>query len=528
MVVVEFLYDEIKKLADFPRDKVIEGLTEIGAPCEYEKETGKIMVELTPNRPDWYSMEGLARTLKAYYKKEIAEYGTKKSDYIVNVDKSVGKIRPYTVCAVVKGLKFNDERIRDMVLLQEKLIATLGRRVKRFGLGVYPLDAIAFPVTYTTMKPEEIRYHPLNYPHEADAREILVNHPKGKEYGHLLKDFQVYPVFIDADNKILSLIPIVNSQETGKVDNTTRNVFIEVTGNDRNSISAALNILACTFADMGGEIYSVKVKYADKAINTPDLKPRKMKLDLETANKVLGIKLTKKQVVEYLKKMGYGMSRTNVMIPPYRADIIGYIDIIEDIAIAHGYNKFEPTLPGFFSAGKADKTHDAVDGIMRGMGFVETNSFILTNEKKIRRIGYKQKIRKILNPSGEEFTAIRPTLVADMLDTIVTNKTRGLPQKFYEIGYVYENNRTYRRLCFGVVDNKLEFSAVRGYAQTLFKELGMEFRLEKIDTDLFEKDMGAGVRINGRDAGIFGKINANLLKAFGLDFEVYVGEFQIY
>lgn len=528
MVVVEFLYSEMKNLTSLSKDETIDGLTEIGAPCEYEKETDKIIVELTPNRPDWYSMEGLARALRSYYKKEIPKYKVKKSKYKVIVDKSVEKVRPYTVCAVVKGLKFTDERIRDMVLLQEKLNATLGRRVKRFGLGLYPLKAISFPVKYTTKKPEEIRYHPLNYPHEADAKEILKNHPKGQEHGHLLKGCSVYPVFIDGKNRIMALIPIVNSQETGKVDLDTKEIFIEVTGNSMDAIKAALNILVCTFADMGGQVYEVKMEYPDNKFNSPDLNPKKMKLDNKATAKILGIEFKKKQIAEYLNKMGYQIQGSNVLIPPYRADIIDHIDVIEDIAIAHGYNNFEPSLPDFFSPGKANKQYDKVDDIMRGMGFVEVDSFILTNEDKLRKVGYKQKIRKILNPSGEDFTAIRPTLIADMIDTVLTNKTRGLSQMFYEIGFVYENNKTYRRLCFGIVDKKLDFSRVRGCLQTLFKEIHSEFKLERIDTDLFDKQKGARVLVKGKDVGVFGKVNENILKGFGLDFEVYVGELQIY
>ena len=164
MVVVDFEYEEFKNIFDMPKDKVIDGLTEMGAPAEINQETGKIYVELTPNRPDWYSMEGLARALRSYYKKENRKYEVKKSEYTVLVDDRVSEIRPYTACAVVKNMKLDDQKIRDMVLLQEKLLYTLGRKVKRFGIGIYPLEHIEFPVKYTTMKPEEIVYKPLNYP----------------------------------------------------------------------------------------------------------------------------------------------------------------------------------------------------------------------------------------------------------------------------------------------------------------------------------------------------------------------------
>jgi phenylalanyl-tRNA synthetase beta chain len=525
MVVVEFLYEDMKKLTGMKKEKIVEGLTEIGAPCEFEKETKKILAELTPNRPDWYSMEGLARALKSYYNKERPIYSVKKSDLKVVVDKSVGGVRPCSVCAVVKGLQFTEERIVDMVLLQEKLLATLGRRVKRFGIGIYPMHAIKFPVKYTMMEPEKIRYHPLNYPHEASAKEILEKHPKGEEYGDLIKDLLKYPVFLDSDGKIMALLPIVNSQETGKVDLDTKDVFIEVTGIDMNACKAALNILVCTFADMGGTVHSVEMEYPTEKFSSPDLVPKKMKLDIDKVNGLLGMDLKKDDVVAYLERMGYSVKGKDVYIPPYRADVIDFVDVIEDIAIAHGYNNFEPTTADFFSPGKADRSYAEVDEIMKGMGFVETDTFILTNEDKLNKIGYKSN-KTILNPSGEEFTAIRPTLLADMLDTFLTNKTKGVPQKFYEIGYVF-TDKTKKKLAFGIMDIKLEFSIVRGHLQTLMNQLGLKFSLEHYESPLFDKEKGVSVAVDGKKIGVFGKVDKKLVESLGLGFEIYVCELQL-
>ena len=74
MVVVEFEYEEMRRLIDLPRERMIASLSELGAPSEYEPDVKKIITELTPNRPDWYSMEGLARTLRAYHKNEKPKY----------------------------------------------------------------------------------------------------------------------------------------------------------------------------------------------------------------------------------------------------------------------------------------------------------------------------------------------------------------------------------------------------------------------------------------------------------------------
>lgn len=527
MVVVDFHEESMKKLISLDRKKIIEGLTEIGAPCEYDKETKKIIVELTPNRPDWYSMEGLARALRSYYENKIPSYSCEPSDYKVTVDKSVEKVRPYTSTAVVKNLKLDDERITDLVLLQEKLLATLGRRAKKFGIGLYPLERISFPLSYTTMKPEEIVYRPLTFEKEAKAKEILENHPKGLEYGDIIKGMKRYPVYLDGKNKIMALLPIVNSEETGRVTEETKGAFIEVTGTEKHACEYALNIIVCTLMDMGGKAYSVGMDYPDGKKTSPVLEPRKESFDFAKASKILGVSLSKKEMEKLLRKMGMATEGKNVLVPPYRADIISWVDIVEDIAIAYGYNNFKPTLPNFFHPGKSAEQYEEEDSLMRGMGFVEITTFILTNKEKMALIGYEKDLKEISNPSSTEFTSIRPTLAVDMLDVFTNNKMGGLPQKYYEIGTVFEKGETRKKLIFAVMDKNIEFSAMRGHLQTLMAEKGMSFELVKSALPLFEKDMSAEVQVDGKKAGIFGKVSKNILERFGIEFEVYLCELDL-
>jgi phenylalanyl-tRNA synthetase beta chain len=527
MVVVEYTYEEMKGLVNLPREKMIEMLGEMGAPSEYEPETKKIISELTPNRPDWYSMEGLARALRAYWKKERPEYTVKKSDYKVVVDSSVAKVRPYTVCAVVKGLQFNDQRVRDMVLLQEKLLATLGRRVKKFGLGIYPLKAICFPIKYTTMKPEEIAYVPLGHEKKMAAKEILKEHKKGQEYGHLIQDYERYPVFVDARGKLMALIPVVNSAETGRVDESTKAVFIEVTGNDMNSCKAALNIIVCTFADMGGIVYGVKMEYGKTSFAAPDLAPSVMKLDLGKVNTVLGLKLKEREAATLLAKMGYDYKKGRVLVPPYRADVLGLVDIIEDMAVAYGYNNFEPTIPNFFSPGETTKKYESLDVVMRGMGFLEIKTFILTNKEKIGETGHRGDVIEITNPRTTEYTVVRPNLLADVLGVFRTNKMKGLPQKFYEVGIVHGSEGVGKRMVFGVMDKKLGFSDVRGYLQTLAASVGLRFSLSKRKEGLFDEETSCVVVSDEKEIGVFGKVKKESLEKFGLGFDVYLCELRV-
>jgi phenylalanyl-tRNA synthetase beta chain len=294
-----------------------------------------------------------------------------------------------------------------------------------------------------------------------------------------------------------------------------------------HACKAALNILVCTFADMGGAIYEVGVKYGKETLTLPDLKPKKVKLDLKKVNGLLGLELKEKDAASLLARMGYKYEDGHAVVPPYRADIMGPVDIIEDIAIAYGYNNFKPTIPDFFVPGKISRDYEDADAAMRGMGFMEIKTFILTNKEKLGRIGYEGNVVEISNPSTEEYTVIRPNLLSDMLDTFAINKMKGLPQKFYEIGIVQAPAGGRKRLIFGIMDKKVEFSKARGCLQALLQEAGFEFALEKKKSGLLEPDVSCSVVSNGKELGVFGKVKAEVMEKFGLGFEAYICELEL-
>lgn len=524
MVVVEFDYSEFKDVFGKQKEEVIEALNKIGAPAEEDTATGKLFVEVTPNRPDWYSVAGLARAVRAYYGKGGQRYAAEKSGLKIIVDKKVAKTRPYTVGAVVRGLKLSERDVRDLVLLQEKLIFTLGRVVRRFGIGVYPADKITFPLRYTTMKPADIQYKPLNYPNEADANEIIEKHPKGQAYGHIIAKEKEYPVYLDANGKIMALIPIVNSEETGKVEASTKDIFVEVTGVDKVGIKQALNIIVCHLADLGGRIHSVDVVYGNKVARTPEMVYKKAKISKNKIKKIVGMELSENEIKENLRKMDYVVDK-DIYIQPYRADIISEIDIIEDVLIGYGYEKFEATLPDFFSVGKRAKNKELLGGIMQRMGFVEVVTPILTSDEKLNEFGFKG--IKVLNPKTKEYTTIRSSMLPSMMDVIIKNKMGGLPQKFYEIGKIVGLDGSEKDvLCF-VVTDKCDFSIIRGYMQVLFKEICRQFHFEKASHLFFEEEYNMDVVVDGVNVGFGGKINKDIMEKNKLGAPVFIFQLEI-
>jgi len=269
-----------------------EKISFLGTDLE-EVNKDEIIVEIFPNRPDLLSAEGFARALSSFCDKKVGlrKYEKHKSNYVVNITKEVKKVRPYTACAVVKGLKISDEVLGDIIEIQEKLHLTYGRNRKRCAIGVYPVEVIKFPIKYTALQPKKIKFKPLESDREMNGTQILQRHEKGKEYAHLLEGQTKYPVFIDANKEILSMPPIINSEKTGKVKYTTTEMFVECSGFEFHVVSKALNMLVTAFSDMGAKIYEVNLKYEEgkpKKISTPEIEPKKVNLSINYVNKYIG------------------------------------------------------------------------------------------------------------------------------------------------------------------------------------------------------------------------------------------------
>ena len=268
----------------------------------------ELSLEVYPNRPDYLSEAGFARAMKSFIgrRKGLTRYNVSKSDYTLTIDGSVSKVRPFTACAVVKGLKLDDTSIKSIIQFQEKLHSTYCRNRKKAAIGIYPLDRISWPIRYIARRSGDINFQPLDSGRSMSGKDILEKHPAGKTYAHLLEKADRYPIFVDSKDRILSMPPIINSEQTGKVTKSTKEVFIETSGFDLRVQEKLLNIIVSSFADMGGKIFAVNLKYGSKKVVTPNLEPKKLNFNVDYTNKLLGTDYTDSQAKRLLEKMGFG------------------------------------------------------------------------------------------------------------------------------------------------------------------------------------------------------------------------------
>jgi len=499
----------------------------------------EIIVEIFPNRPDLLSEEGFARALSSFLGKNegYIRYFAKSSDYVVNITKEVKEIRPFTACAVIKNLKFDKQILNDVIEIQEKLHTTYGRNRKKCAIGIYPMEVISWPITYTALPPNKIKFIPLDKTQEMTATEILQKHEKGKEYACLLENKKKYPLFVDAKNEVLSMPPIINSEKTGKVSFETSEIFVECSGFEFHTVSKALNMLIAAFEDMGGTSYQVTLNYEDenpKKIITPELEPEKMILENSYVEKYLGLGLTDKQIASYLKKMGFEAVIKNkgeliVLIPSYRADIIHPIDLIEDVAIGYGFENIGSSSKRIYTTGKEtyeEKVKRKLREILVGHGLIETNNFSLYNLKEQKKLLPKKAdlFVKVINSVSSEYNSLRENLMIVLLKTIKNNKHYEYPQKIFEIGTTFRINKLQETkveesdsLAVILCSEKSVFTDARKILDSLFSALNIEYHIKKDESDLYMKGRTGSIFVKGKNIGKIGEISPFTLEHFELE-----------
>lgn len=541
MANVKFPRKEFEKSLGKPITREIEEKIHLfGTPLE-SLTKDEIEIEIFPNRPDLLSLQGYARAFKAFLGKEtgLKNYNLQKAqkNFKVKIDPSVKNIRPYTVCAIVKNLHFDDQKIKEIVDLQEKLHLTMGRNRKKAALGIYPLEKIKLPIRYTAKKPTEIKFTPLEAKREMNATQILKAHPAGRAYADLLKGYKEYAIFIDSNNKVLSMPPIINSHETGKVTYSTHDVFIEVSGYDLTTLNKILNIVVTTLSEMGGKIYQMELNYTNpnKKIITPDLTPEKIELSLENTNKLLGLDLKERDLQKLLEKMGHDYNNHTVSIPAWRTDILHEVDIIGDVAISYGYENFAPEMPNISTTGEESgesKLKSKISETLIGLGLLEISSYHLIKKDEAKKMKLLPTQTIIIEDSKTDYKILRPDLLIPTLRILSENKDNEYPQNIFEIGKVFEKNEKLEssikektNLIIALTPGN--FTEAKQHLDYLIRILNLSYSLkESLHDNLIEGRTGS-IFINNKEIGYIGEVHPYTLRNWNLKMPLAVIELDL-
>lgn len=533
MASTKFPRKEFEKYIKLTKD-VEEKISMLGTHLE-SLNNEEIELEILPNRPDLFSLQGFMRSFLPFIgKSKKKEYKIKNSGLKIIVDKSVEKIRPYSMAAIVKKVKFTDEKIKDIMRWQEKIHATLGRNRKKVALGYYILDKITWPVRYLALEPQKIVFEPLDtsnskefdsaqkssisdMPEKMNALQILQRHPTGREYAYQLEGLDKFPVYLDKNNEVLSMPPIINSNNLGKIIPGTSDILVECSGTNLDTLKKVISMAVVDLIDYGGQAYSIDIVYGNKK-ESIDLKPEKMKLDIENVNNLLGIELKEQEVKKLLEKMGYEYSGKQVLIPSYRTDIMHQVDLIEDIAIAYGYEKFVPEFLEVSTVGSESSfevLRRKISEILAGLGMLENSSFHLITKLDLQKSGSKTAIE--VEDSKTDYKFLRNKMLTSSLKILSENTDAEYPQKIFEIGTVFREDSSQET---GVKEeNNLvislapgNFTDIKQVLEHLGRMLGKDFKINEGQDSRFIEGRCGRVVLNGKDRGVIGEITPQVLK----------------
>ncbi|WP_461255274.1 phenylalanine--tRNA ligase subunit beta [Treponema sp. R80B11-R83G3] len=518
------------------------------------------------NRPDLWGTAGCARQLRVYLDGKIPNYdffsstnNVKKTTRKVRVLATVKQVRPYLSGFVAKGKPISDSLLRDMIQTQEKLAWNFGRKRRTISMGIYRTSLIKWPIIYKGVDPDSVSFVPLQWDVPLTLREILKQHPKGKEYAFIQEHEPIHPLLTDAEGFVLSYPPIINSNDLGAVQVGDNEVFIELTGTDIATLNLANSIVACDLADNGFTIEPVEVEYEfdtpfGKSMVTPYYFQEPVFCSLSRIEKFLGEKLSADECVHALTRMGVKAEKANdcergqktektegvrAWPPEYRNDFLHAADVMEDVMIGRSLKSFKPERPADFTIGRLlpiTLFSRQVKELLIGLGYQEMIYNYLGSRKDLveKMRGNGGKIIRIFNPMTENYEYVRDSVLASLMESESISGRSVYPHKIFEVGKIafLDETEVYRsktRQFAGFLHSGSDanFNTAAAELQTLFYYLSREYEVEESSDSRFIPGRAAAIIYRGKPIGVFGELHPEVLENWGVTVPCTAGEIDL-
>jgi len=274
-------------------------------------------------------------------------------------------------------------------------------------------------------------------------------------------------------------------------------------------------------------------------------------LHLSEVLRHLGKVLSREEVSRILQRLGFDLdsadasnedAQFSVRIPSWRLDVTREIDLIEEIARQHGYNKFANTLPAF-SGAVVELPDAAKDARLRSsllaLGYNEAISLTFVSPEQAKQFSTTEPLM-LANPLSDEASAMRTSLLPGMLDMLGWNLNRGASSvRLFEAGHIFEKTSTGRdekkRICLGATGNAAaanvhekqrpySFFDLKGDIEALFSAFAGTVTYNTQTAAYLHPGRSARAQLNGATVAQFGQIHPDLAAAHKFRQEVFVAE----
>ena len=529
MPVVELNLNRIKKLVsgNTTKKKIIDVLPFLGLDIE-SQDGDEIRIEYSPNRPDYSTDFGIALGLQGLLaiKKGVQKLNIKKTGkYEINVNSSVSKIRPFVTGIVAKNGAIDDQTIKQLMNMQEDLHFGIGRKRKKSSIGLHDLDKILFPLTYTTTTREKT-FVPLNETKEKSISDILSETDVGQNYGWVLGDSKNVPIIIDSEGNIVSFPPIINAALT-TVTTKTKNILVEVTSIDKDAAEDTLSVVSSILQTAGFQISELKISGGKNS--TPKLNERTIIYDPKFTSEILGIEISPSNMVTCLKKCRLDATikgkKIKCIIPRYRFDIFGPMDLVEEIALGYGIDNLEPKLSPSTTIGAKDSVTIKTNLMTKtavGLGLLEVVNSSLTSKKILYELTKRNssEMISVLDSKSQEHTILRDSLLSGLLENLSKNIHETYPQKLFETGVVFTKGKSIREsinLAVVMAHKDTNFSEIKAILQSILRtnfKIECKTKPSSKNQELFVKGKYADIYVNDKKIGEIGEISNEILDNF--------------
>ena len=518
MVVIKETVPTLRKIYGNSFINEVENMADVIG-FSIEKENDEFRVEFNPDRPDLFSFSLLKRTIDIYHGKGKwqpirIEKGT--ADFII--DSKVRGLRPYAIGFHCKGPRIGDH-FRELIDYQEKLHLSIGKDRSKVSIGLHDAKNLKFPLNYFSGNSGKTKFTTYDNTLTASASDILKKHPKGVEYAHLIPSKDLVPLIEDSEHRVLSMPPVVNGSAT-VVSEDTNNFFIDITGTDLKALKDVFFLLSYYFNCLDYAITESNLEDIRKFMNVDG---RAISVSLNEIKRILGQEMDAEECVTLLQKMGYSSKAEKggivSMVPGNRIDVMGPVDVIEDIAKAFGYGNLKPRMPDLDIIGAeavGNQLASNIRNIMTGLGYQEIMTYVVTAQENYRIADYKGAVH-IRNPKSLDFSMVRDRLYLGVLDFLKLNKRRNLPQAVFELGEVILGSEQQTNLCVARISSKSAFSDMKQVLDAIMTRMSLaEYEIWAEDHENFISGRTGKIMAKGKCIGYVGEVHPDTLDQFDL------------
>lgn len=530
MVTIRISRERLEKLYGNDSTDIIRTFSGvIGYTVESEND---ISVELNPDRLDLASYPTLIDAANHFYgRNRNMEFffprSVLKKEYLMYTDSEAQHVRPFIYIFTAMGPSIG-ENLDLLIEYQERIHDSVGKNRVLASIGIHDLDRIEPPFRYRTVSGD---FKMTAYDgFRGTVNDLILKHPKGMEYGGLVKG-EKFPAIFDSEDRLLSLPPIVNGSDS-KLSEETKNFLVDLTGTEFTASASAFYLLLNFFRAMGYAVEIPKVTEMNLSALI-DYGSRKVNVSYATMKSYIG-DFNHDSINQVLRRMGYSitMKRNGVIaqVPAQRNDVMGEVDVIEDIAKGIGYSSIavnQLTIPARGKGSEIMNASRTMKFVCTSLGYQEIMSFFITSPKLFSgerdRSGYH-----VVNPKSIDSSVIRSSLYPSLLWNFSNNRSRATPQKIFEIGPVVEMGIQRQHLCLGEFGSKANFNEARSVLDSLIYRITAERPTVQESTNKdFISGRSGDVYIGKKRVGVMGELSPEVLTEFALTLPVTAIEIDI-